>query len=376
MADFLNYFVIPKDELGQGLAEKSQKMVILALPGMFLRLVNDHIKVFIQNQDESLIRKLGVRNMTLYAFSVPLGYLVVVYFKFEEASLGIIIFIYEAICLLICYKMIKQDINAETKDTSLGIFHEFWYFTKQSVKNFIVDYPAFLAVDGENYVASLAGGKIPAEINAQVSIHGLFFNIGSVFYTFFIGFLVLMRTTVNHKIGEKKFKEAKDYFIKYERLIMFVQILALLMLCLVHLFILRPFDIYEDKLMLSWADKVFFFYFFNSADLGIEALYNNIIRTFQKQNLLVWLQFAHFFEIFLSWLIAVKLGKGVLGIGMALCIRQIVIQIIKRWVICKSDWEHIKSYEKEEVKNLPGIEDNKIEMSSTETRVDEDVFEI
>lgn len=381
---FLRKYVIEEDNHTKiGLAEKSQKMIMMALPGMFLRLINDNIKVFIQNQDESLIKKLGLRNMGLYALSIPLGYFVIIYLRVEESSLGIIIFIYEAISLLICWRIIKTDIHEQSKDTSLPVLQEFGYFARQSTKNFLVDYPSFLAVDGENIVASLAGGNNLTDGKAQISIHSLFFNIGSVSYTFFIGFLVLMRTTVNHKIGEKKYKQARDYFLKYERLIIGIQVFAFIVLCLTHWCILRPFAVYEDNRVLYWADKVYLLYFFNSVDLGIEALYNNIIRTFQKQNLLVWLQFGHFIEIGISWYLAVKLGMGVVGIGIALCVRQIIIQIVKRLVIFKSEWEHIKEYVNE--KSLPvskeakeeetGHDMNQIEMTHRETEIEEDIDE-
>lgn len=269
----------------------------------------------------------------------------------ENSSIGIIIFVYEFSSLIICYNIIKNDLDQRVKDDSLKCTKEFTYFAKQSFKNFLVDYPAFLAVDGENFVISL----VTNNLQAQISVHSLFFNIGSVFFTFFIGFLVLMRTTVNHYIGEKKYLIAKDYFLKYEKLIIGIQVIVMIGLCFAHWLVFIPLKIYENNAMEVWAKKAYLLYFFNSADLGIEAIYNNIIRTFQKQNLLVILQFSHTLEIILSYILAIKYNFGVVGVGIALCTRQIILQIFKRWIIYKSDWGNIKEYNnKNEKQENPG----------------------
>lgn len=93
----------------------TQELILWSLPGIYVRLLNDCFKTFIQNQ--GFISELGFSTMKPLAIVPFLSYIILVHFKLRASSFGIIILIYELLMIIVCSSYFSSDIDSSKLDS-------------------------------------------------------------------------------------------------------------------------------------------------------------------------------------------------------------------------------------------------------------------
>jgi Na+-driven multidrug efflux pump len=96
------------------IAERSQNLVVYALPGMFLRIINDNLKTFIQSQGH--MRSLGIANIMVYLPLIPFSYFTIVKWHLGAMSFGLSIMFYEVLVFIMCLYFLNYVVDPESID--------------------------------------------------------------------------------------------------------------------------------------------------------------------------------------------------------------------------------------------------------------------
>jgi hypothetical protein len=138
------------------LAKESQTMILYALPGMALRLLNDSIKVLIQNN--GFINEIGIKiTFYLLVISFPISWLTFRVLGFEESSLGFVILIYELGAFFIYFYMYCNNLDQKVKNTEIPLLTGINKFSRFCVLNFVSDWPGYILYELYTFFCGLEG---------------------------------------------------------------------------------------------------------------------------------------------------------------------------------------------------------------------------
>lgn len=202
-AGFLTYFL----DIDEGLAISSQKMVIWALPAMFVRTVNDSLKTFLQNHKFS--RMLGYCYVGLITCFTILGGVLVFIVKLEESSVGVVLFFFELSGVLFgtyFFLQLKKKEGWEEVNYSLSeVSKDFEIFVENFISFWIMDSPIFLMYEFQNVIISFTYS------NEQIAVYTLNSTLTFVITSLSSGFTIQTRTMINREIGRKNFEKVIHY---------------------------------------------------------------------------------------------------------------------------------------------------------------------
>lgn len=111
--------ILPLFGVQEELTEIVRELIIWTLPSTAIRIVNDNLKTFLQNQGQ--LNKVGYACMLTFIPFVPLSYLAVIKWRLGSWAVGITLFYYEVATLVALLVLYYTQIPSVFKKASLPL---------------------------------------------------------------------------------------------------------------------------------------------------------------------------------------------------------------------------------------------------------------
>ena len=203
------------------LASESQRLIIISLPAIFMRILNDNIKAFLQNQ--GYLQEIGFASVSIFLVFLPVSHWLIITKGMGALGFALSILIYETGCCLACVVILKLKCSEEVLDCSESIFQDILYYYKYTASIFLTRLPAFMCWN----VTTLMLGSYSTQADLAAFTTAL--NFSQICYAGSRGVVVYIGTIINQKLGEGKLKEARELFVRCFRVNMLFAVVFCLM---------------------------------------------------------------------------------------------------------------------------------------------------
>lgn len=326
--------------LEENILNMSQNGYFWLLPGFALKILNENLKVFLQNEGKESSLILGYWLLFLLIFMIPFIIVVVFFFRIEEQAFGIVIIFYEMMVLLVLIFLIKKYSTIKPDMEGLKNFYKkFGFFFKITLQNFLSLSPVYFLGN----ISILYLGVMDLEID--LAVHSALIAISNGIWAFSFGYVNVSRTSINHFIGMGDIEMAKEEFMKYEIIGFIIGILIFIFQALTH-FLLIHYEIYENTEFRAKMIQCYLPYsFYWAVNYNIQ-FYDSILRTLGTRVVFFCTNMLFVCEVFVIYFFAVYFEKGVGAIGGCLCWMSFVKSLVVRGVIKRADWDVVTKRKK------------------------------
>ena len=316
-------------------------MIFCAFPGMMVRLINDCVKPFFQNQSEELLNEFGRVYFTYFVVvAFPLCWVVVSVLDFGVGCFGLAILIYESGGLVICFYFYLYKAKKETKDASLPLLKNYGFFLKKSFLNFLADWPLYIVWDILNFIVAFTHST---EVLAGFS---LLCNTAMTATMLSAGIIIQIRAVVNQVLGTGKHKTAKQIFSRFQWVSL---CLSLFLICLLYLimYLQSALSLYDNSEMLKLMKKSNFLFCLRTCGSCVfYSLYANGMRLTEQQPQLLLLSYLTMPAIPISTFLGSVYFKGEIN---GICVGHICVYVpfsmVMRSFVMEFDWGSIGALE-------------------------------
>lgn len=326
------YFRIPLQYIfktSENLTNKSMRMIYWGLPGMFLRLLNDQLKVYTQNLGKS--KELGRKFTLLFFVSVsPISYLIINIIKLEESSIGIVLFIYESLGLLLNLHYYYKE---ENRDTSIPILTNFYEFFKFVVPVYFIYLPNYLLAEFKTFIISIIG------IEEQLAAFTIYIMIKQTGINLLQGFIITPRIEINKVIGEKMKVLSYEIYKKFA-FINFITCFLLNAFFALTITIFLFFNLFNDRNLSKEIKRCLFCGILRSFFSQLGIYYRVICCSINKKKLLFYFDTIPYFGLIGQvYLVGYTFNLGLLGIHYAEAFGKLLRPWMVRVYLSKDYWE-------------------------------------
>lgn len=304
-SSFLHHVLgIEKDQ-----AESSQKMVMWALPAMFVRTINDCLKTYLQNNE--IIKPLGYAYSILVVISFPLIFFVINTLGIKESSIGLIFIIFELCGTFVCIYLAKDLMEEGKMNFSYPVTRKLDYYLIKWLKNFIVDFPFVLIFELEYYIL------IFVQSNADIIAFSICSTASYIVNYIAFGFSVGPRIIVNRCLGENSPDKALENVKVFKKFFLLVG-LALGLIWFTSFWLLEILGIFGEsgkilrKLMSLGKYSLILRGMSQFILLGLQV---PMMKSIESTNIATFLySIPYCWNNISSYFFAVYLGFGVIGV--------------------------------------------------------------
>lgn len=273
---FFKYFLMRVLNIDERLAIISQDMVVWALPGMAVRIVNDCLKTLLQNYKHSRI--LGYCYIVLVVLFGVFSAVIIFYLKLKASSTGVILFFFELFGLILCFyflKDLKSKKGWKSLDFSLvGISEEISLFLKQFLNFWIVDAPNYFVYEIQNFIISFTYS------NEQIAVYTLNSTLVYLTYSLSVGFGVEARTMISREIGKNNLIKVRKYLKGFKILFIYLSaILTVLYFLFFQSSIKMEFYGKEGNFVREILDKLSYLWLIRCISLYFSGLQINLLKS-------------------------------------------------------------------------------------------------
>lgn len=310
-------------------------LIIYSFPAMAFRVVNDNIKVFIQNQDK--LKEVGINNFSVFVFWLPGSFFIVKYVDDKALGYGLALLAYEVFCLAANMYIIIRKCDPRCRNNSLSAFKGmgrfFWYSIKVSMSSWLL----YIFLDVMTVMLQKVGDE------AQVAAYSIFYNITMVIFSLISGFYVYARNVMNYFLGKGRTMEAKNIFKRFYWIYLGFNTILIVVIS-GGLFGICITGSIEDKDLNYWLKVSSPFVF----GIGLSILQTIFaakgLMSIGTLTLQIYFQFFELLRLPSSYYLCITKGWGLLGIlVMDLAFNVIKVFLFSFIVLVKADWSKAKS---------------------------------
>ena len=312
-----------------------KELILFSFPAMALRVLNDNIKVFIQNQDKLSV--VGISNFIVFIIWVPITFFLVNSMDNKSEAYGMGLLVYEVICLLANFYIIFKKCNKKCLNSSeplwKGFGKFFWYSFKISLSGWLI----YVFLDAMTVMLQQRKDE------SQVAAYSIFYNITMVIVSLIAGFYVYARNILNYFLGQKRTDEAKDLFKRfywiylYFNLLMMVVISGMLLsTCLSKLI--------EDQNLKHWLLVSTPFVFGIGLCILQTIFASKGLMSIGYLKFQIIFQFIELLRLPSSYYLCITLEMGLLGILlMDQAFNAVKVVLFSMIALSKADWSKAKT---------------------------------
>jgi len=242
-----------------------KKLIYWSFPAMLLRVANDNLKAFIQNQD--LLAEVGISNFVVFLIWLPISFLVVKFIPDNCIGYGAALLVYEIMCLLFNIRLSYKKCNKLTRDTSLPVLDGFGTFCCDSIKISMTSWLMYVFLDSMIIILQQVGNE------SQMATYSIFYNITLVIVSLVGGFIVYPRNIVNYFLAKQRIMHARRIFSRFFWVYLWFNFLIPFIISLI-LFIYTSAGFIEDEELSYWLKVSTFFIF----TIGMAILQISLIK--------------------------------------------------------------------------------------------------
>lgn len=282
---------------------------------MFVRVLNDNFKTFIQNQGH--MKTVGFAAMICFVPFIPLCYYLICVKNLGAFGIGLSLLQYEGCSLIAMLYLFRTKVPEEYKNTNQSTLTNIHLYIWQAIRLTMLDWPSYISWDALNVVVGLTGDK------AQLGAYSLIYNLLLMNFSIVYGLNVFTRTQVNYAIGQGDY----PYYTAVFRKLHLQSIINSLLVCLlniVFLLLVMKYHMVGNAQVEHWMKKCLFIVFCNCFSSSFIQFYKVTLKAFDYLTfLMVIYLLSDSTMLVLAYYLSVMKGLGVVGAVWAIFYCQI-----------------------------------------------------
>lgn len=312
-----------------------KELIIWTLPSTCIRIVNDNLKTFLQNQGQ--LNKVGYACMITFIPFIPLSYYTMITCQLGTWGVGIMLFYYELATLIALLTLYCTQIPVVFKANSLSLKTQLGSFYWYALKIIISEWSSYFVWDGMNIVVGWIGSQ------AQLGAFSIMSSLSTVIFSVNMGLNVFTRTQFNFAIASKY--QTGFHLQKIFRKLYALTLLNGFMLTTIEglaILAIKNFNVIEDNELDEW--------FVNLVLLELIESFLTALSTFLKVSakslgsicFVTSLGALDLVAIALAYTGGIVLKKGVVGVYFAFdCVTFLKVLILNIFFLTCVDWDNI-----------------------------------
>ena len=307
---FISIDILQMYGVSIAVTEQFKSLLLYSLPGIFLKILTDNYKTFIQCQGKYIL--MGCLCICNILIMYPLSRYIMIDMGLREIGYGLCFGIMGAFNLIFCIYFQYFQIDQRCKILRYRLKFNIGWFFWLWVKNSFTEYHFWIGIEFSVFAVSLIGS------GAQIQAQSLLLHIFTALIATAAGFYIFPRTTINNLMGQGLNTRARSSFfviLKYLALVASVIVLIIFIAC----YIIFKWMV-DNSLLSIWVERVLFWYCIKFYLYFMIPILSGMLKMLEKQVFLITVNTIVTIILMpaVIYLLAVKLEFGLLGVALVM----------------------------------------------------------
>lgn len=327
--------ILPLFGVQPDLTQIVKELIIWTLPSTAIRIINDNLKTFLQNQGE--LNKVGFACIITFIPFIPLSYYIMITCQMGTWGVGIMLFYYEFATLIALGLLYRIQIPAEFKKESLPLKKQLGSFYWYALKIILSEWSSYFVWDGMNIVVGWIGSQ------AQLGAFSIMSSLSTVIFSVNMGLNVFTRTQFNFAIastsktpGTLKRIFRKLYFLTLLNGILLSFLEGIAIFCIVY------FNVINDDELDKWFMSLILWELVESFLTSFSAFLKVTAKSLGELCFVTSLGTLDILAVVMAYVGGITLKKGVVGVYFAFdCVTFLKVVILNMYFLFFVNWENV-----------------------------------